>query len=84
MIMNDKIQKEVDKLRRDKEDLIIRLQVRKKDFAQIIINSDPNQILRMENYTDYTKLMDTAKELSELEIKLRVLYFAMGYIPEDN
>ena len=61
-----------------------KLQIRKKDFAEVILNSDPNQILRMECYTAYARLMDTAKELSELEIKLRVLYFAMGYIPEED
>jgi len=82
--MSNKIQNEIEKLRRNKEELIEKLQVRKKDFAEVILNSDPNQILRMECYTAYTRLMDTAKELSELEIKLRVLYFAMGYIPEEN
>jgi len=82
--MNDKIEKEISKLRRDKEELIEKLQERKKEFSIVILNSDPNQILGMEHYTDYSRLMDTAKELSELEIKLRVLYFAMGYIPEED
>jgi len=75
--MNDKIEKELRKLTEDKEELLEKFQTRKEEFAESMLNFDCYQILRMDRHTEYTRLMDTARELGEIKVKRRVLLFAI-------
>ena len=77
--MNKLIQLKND-LERKKEDLQESLSKYKKDVLQLIETADAEKITEINSYTSYGKMFDTAKQIEEINAKLRVC----NYLLEDD
>ena len=71
-------------LESDKEGLQEKFEARKKEYINSLQDSSAGQILSQYNYTEYTKLMDVARELNELEAKLRTIYYTTHLLETDE
>lgn len=69
----EKAKKLYDELTERKNGLIEVLNDEKKELAEIIISGDYKKILNLSNYTTYVKMMTIAKEIEEIDIKLRTI-----------
>jgi len=73
--MNKNINTLIAQLKSNKEELLTKFESRKATYINSLHDSTASQILGQYNYNEYTKLMDVARELNELEAKLRTVYY---------
>ena len=69
----EKAKKLYEELTERKNGLIEVLNDEKKELTEIIISGDYKKILNLSNYTSYVKVMTMAKEIEEIDIKLRTI-----------
>jgi len=82
--MNKNINTLIEQLEINKTELVERFEARKREYINSLQNSSAGQILSQYNYTEYTKLMDVARELNELEAKLRTIYYTTHLLETDE
>lgn len=74
----EKVIRKLNSLKEDREDLLVELELQKKEFIKFITNADAKQIAEIGTYTDYTRLMNITKQVNEIELKIKTLEFAIG------
>jgi hypothetical protein len=71
--MDEKIKKLYDELNERKEGLLEVFADEKEELLRLISGMGYNKMLNLTNYNDYTKIMNIAKEIEEIDVKLRTL-----------
>lgn len=71
-------------LEANKQELEERLEARKNIYIKSLEKATAGQILSQYNYMEYIKMMEVAKELYELDAKLRTAYYATQLVESNE